>query len=129
MPLRQGEEGEWAGCYAGFCPDAEASVTAIYLGRTLPCVSSGLPGNSASSLDVPCLTLLRARFTQRARSLGPLVVSYTTVSPLPPSRGTEAVCSLLHFLAGCPGWVLPTALLYGARTFLGIPTDQDDATV
>ncbi len=30
-----------------------------------------------------------------------------------------AVCSLLHFLAGCPGWVLPTALPCGARTFLG----------
>ncbi len=29
-----------------------------------------------------------------------------------------AVYSLLHFLAGFPGWVLPTTLLYGARTFL-----------
>lgn len=40
-----------------------------------------------------------------------------------------AVCSLLHFLAGCPGWVLPTALLCGARTFLGGPLTQTDATV
>ncbi|MCU1635929.1 MAG: hypothetical protein JWQ68_1168, partial [Cryobacterium sp.] len=31
-----------------------------------------------------------------------------------------AVYFLWHCLAGCPGWVLPTALLYGARTFLGI---------
>jgi hypothetical protein len=30
-----------------------------------------------------------------------------------------AVCFLLHFLAGCPGWVLPTVLPCGARTFLG----------
>jgi len=30
-----------------------------------------------------------------------------------------AVCFLLHFLADYSGWVLPTALLYGARTFLG----------
>jgi hypothetical protein len=34
--------------------------------------------------------------------------------PLP----RRAVCSLLHCLAGRPGWVLPTALLCGARTFL-----------
>jgi len=30
-----------------------------------------------------------------------------------------AVCFLLHFLAGHPGWALPTVLLCGARTFLG----------
>ena len=30
-----------------------------------------------------------------------------------------AVYFLLHFLADCSGWVLPTALPYGARTFLG----------
>ena len=102
-----------------------STVTAIYLGTTLPQPSSGLPGNSASSLNVPCLTLLRTRFTQRARSLGPLVVSYTTVSPLPPARRTEAVCSLLHFLADCSGWVLPTALLCGARTFLGTPPKDE----
>ncbi len=29
-----------------------------------------------------------------------------------------AVYSLLHFLAGFPGWELPTTLLCGARTFL-----------
>ncbi|VXB33117.1 hypothetical protein FRIGORI9N_310051 [Frigoribacterium sp. 9N] len=40
-----------------------------------------------------------------------------------------AVCSLLHFLAGCPGWVLPTALLCGARTFLGDGLSPADATV
>ena len=45
------------------------------------------------------------------------MVSYTTVSPLPESP--QAVCFLLHLLAGHPGWVLPTTLLCGARTFLG----------
>src|SRR5690606_15901940 len=30
--------------------------------------------------------------------------------------------SLLHFLAGYPGWVLPTVLPCGARTFLGANT-------
>ena len=104
-------------------------MTAIYLRATLPQPSSGLPDTETSRLIGVCLTLLRTRFTQRARSLGPLVVSYTTVSPLPPARRPVAVCSLLHFLAGCPGWVLPTALLYGARTFLGTPPKASDATV
>jgi len=31
-----------------------------------------------------------------------------------------AVCFLLHFLAGYPEWVLPTIMLFGARTFLDI---------
>ena len=58
-------------------------------------------------------------FTEPHRSPGTLVVSYTTVSPLP-VRG-RAVCSLWHCPAGHPGWALPTTLLYGARTFLGTP--------
>ncbi len=80
------------------------------------------------------LTLLRVGFTEPIRSPGPLVVSYTTVSPLPlrgldarPARrpshvdlGT-AVCSLWHFPAGHPGWLLATTLPCGARTFLGAP--------
>ncbi len=103
--------------YAGFCP--ALAVTAISLGPTLPPASSGPPEDSASSLVVLCLTLLRARFTERIRSPGPLVVSYTTVSPLPTSP--PAVCFLWHCLADCSGWVLPTALLCGARTFLGTP--------
>lgn len=37
---------------------------------------------------VPCLTLLRARFTEPTGSPRPLVVSYTTVSPLPQVTGT-----------------------------------------
>ena len=79
---------ERAGRYAGFCQPgsrlaARPDRTAISLGDALPHPSSGLPDTSAISLIGVCLTLLRARFTQRARSLGPLVVSYTTVSPLP----------------------------------------------
>ena len=31
-----------------------------------------------------------------------------------------AVYFLLHYLAGCPEWLLATVLLYGARTFLVI---------
>ncbi len=62
------------------------------------------------------MTLLRVGFAEPHRSPGALVVSYTTVSPLPIRR--SAVCFLWHFPAGHPGWVLPTTLLDGVRTFL-----------
>ncbi len=65
------------------------------------------------------LILLQVGFTEPHRSPGALVVSYTTVSPLPIRR--SAVCFLWHCPAGCPGWVLPTTLPCGARTFLGSP--------
>src|SRR3954467_8858884 len=54
------------------------------------------------------LTLLRVGFTEPPGSPRALVVSYTTVSPLPP-RGV-AVSSLWHCPAGRPGLVLPTTL-------------------
>ena len=72
----------------------EAPWTVIYLGTTLPQPSSGLPGNSASRLDVSCLTLLRTRFTKPTRSPWPLVVSYTTVSPLPPAEAGGGLLSV-----------------------------------
>ena len=64
-----------------------------------------------------CLTLLRMGFTKLGTSPHPLVVSYTTVSPLPPQAGT-AVCFLWHWPAGYPEWTLSTILCCGARTFL-----------
>src|SRR5690606_22558101 len=61
-----------------------APVAAIHLGRTLPHASSGLPGSSGEPpSDAPCLALLRVGFAEPHRSPGALVVSYTTVSPLP----------------------------------------------
>ena len=67
------------------------------------------------------LTLLRVGFTKPPESPQALVVSYTTVSPLPPAR-PGAVCSLWHCPAGHPGSALPTTLPCGARTFLaGLP--------
>jgi hypothetical protein len=63
------------------------------------------------------LTLLQVGFTEPPTSPWALVVSYTTVSPLPLLR--EAVCFLWHCPAGYPGSALPTTLLCGARTFLG----------
>lgn len=35
-----------------------------------------------------------------------------------------AVCFLWHYPAGHPGWLLATALLYGARTFLDPPASR-----
>src|SRR6185312_1226215 len=58
------------------------------------------------------------------------VVSYTTLSPLPSGLAARrAVCSLWHCLADHSGWVLPTALPCGARTFLGAKANLRDATV
>src|SRR3712207_642296 len=72
--------------------------------------SSGGPPSNA-----PCLALLQVGFTEPPESPRALVVSYTTVSPLPPEG---AVFSLWHFPAGHPGWALPTTLPCGVRTFL-----------
>ena len=63
----------------------DTGSTAISLGDTLPCPSSGLPGNGTGRPIVPCLALLRTRFTEPTASPRPLVGSYPTVSPLPPA--------------------------------------------
>ena len=103
---------------------------AIHLGLPLPAASCGLPasiGRAARSRRprapkkrAALVTLLRVGFTKPPGSLRALVVSYTTVSPLPwPGRSRAgAVCFLWHFPAGHPGSVLPTTLPCGARTFL-----------
>src|SRR5271166_4758289 len=106
----------------------------IHLGLPLPTASCGLPasiGRAAlersrrlASNDAALLTLLRVGFTEPPQSPAALVVSYTTVSPLPrgagmPRRG--AVCFLWHCPTGHPGSALPTTLPCGARTFLTGP--------
>src|SRR3954462_15118687 len=86
----------------------------------LPAGSSGLPGSSGGPpSNAPCLTLLRVGFTEPPESPRALVVSYTTISPLPQRLRVAAVCFLWHCPAGHPGSVLPTTLPCGARTFLG----------
>jgi hypothetical protein len=103
--------------------------TVIHLGLPLPAASCGLPAGigraalnrSRSSLanQRTLLTLLRVGFTEPPQSPAALVVSYTTVSPLPRRpAGTGAVCFLWHCPAGHPGSALPTTLPCGARTFL-----------
>ena len=117
-------------CRPGSVPGRLATLRSatIHLGPPLPTTSCGPPAHSGGQpSSVRCSTLLRTGFTEPIRSPGSLVVSCTTVSPLPEppsvstsstSDGDQAVCSLWHCPAGCPGWVLPTALPFGARTFL-----------
>src|SRR4051794_13597601 len=106
-------------CRPGSVPGRLAThrSATIHLGPPLPTTSCGPPAHSGGQpSSVRCSTLLRTGFTEPIRSPGSLVVSCTTVSPLP--EHVQAVCSLWHCPAGCPGWVLPTALPFGARTFL-----------
>ena len=62
-------------------------MATIFLGGLLPALSSGLPDTQASNFSGVCLALLRTRFTEQIRSPESLVVSYTTVSPLPDCSG------------------------------------------
>jgi len=110
------------------CPRSRGAA-AIHLGLSLPTASCGLPASiGRAALDrsrreppVPLLTLLRVGFTEPPQSPAALVVSYTTVSPLPPTSDAGAVCFLWHCPAGRPGSALPITLPCGARTFLTGP--------
>src|SRR4051812_42839556 len=67
----------------------------IPLGVPLPTRSSGLPGSSGGPpSNAPCLTLLRVGFTEPSESPRTLVVSYTTVSPLPAACATGGLLSV-----------------------------------
>ena len=115
---------EWHGradLYAGFCcrpPLPDWAVATIHLGPLLPTASCDLPADLGEQPSVAsCAVLLRAGFTEPWRSPVALVGSYPTLSPL--LTGMRwAVYSLWHCPAGHPGWLLATALLCGARTFL-----------
>ena len=63
-------------------------MAAIHLGRSLLTGSSALPAHSTGPVsNVRCLGLLQVGFTEPRQSPGVLVVSYTTVSPLPAKAG------------------------------------------
>jgi len=112
-------------CKPDSVPGRVGRWAVIHLGLPLPAGSSGLPAGSggqpsnacAGALSGSLLTLLRVGFTEPPRSPGVLVVSYTTVSPLP-DVVRQAVCSLWHCPAGHPGSPLATTLPFGVRTFL-----------
>jgi hypothetical protein len=70
-------------------------VATIHLGRPSPVASCGLPAHSSGqpsnvrasrTVVWDFLALLLVGFTEPHRSPGVLVVSYTTVSPLPPGK-------------------------------------------
>ncbi len=75
---------------------AGRAVTVIHLGWPLPTTSSALPVCSGGPpSNAHCLGLLRMGFTEPTWSPRPLVVSYTTVSPLPRSLarpGRSVLC-------------------------------------
>ena len=63
------------------------AVTVIHLDRPLLTGSSALPaGSDGPSSNACCLGLLQVGFTEPSQSPEALVVSYTTVSPLPRDR-------------------------------------------
>lgn len=87
-------------CRGGVSP---AAVATIHLGAVLPQPSSDLPAGSGGQPSCACcLVLLRAGFAQPHPSPGALVVSCTTVSPLPIRSRGSAVCFLLHCSRGSP---------------------------
>src|SRR6478735_7220900 len=77
------------------------AATAIHLGRPLLAGSSVLPAHSTGPVSrrprtpiVRCLDLLRVGFTEPLQSPGALVVSYTTVSPLPAAEAAGGLFSV-----------------------------------
>src|SRR6266404_4273006 len=62
---------------------------------------AGRPQSLAQGAVTPLLTLLRVGFTEPPQSPAALVVSYTTVSPLPPrcARGRSVFCGTVPQVA------------------------------
>lgn len=90
--LRRRTARKWPVCWIGqpirrVLSSAEVTrggEATIHLRTPLPTPSSSLPRHSGEQpSNMPCLALLRAGFTELPQSPGELVVSYTTVSPLP----------------------------------------------
>src|SRR6476619_2348226 len=82
-------------------PVTRDAATAIHLGRPLLAGSSVLPAHSTGPVSrrprtpiVRCLDLLRVGFTEPLQSPGALVVSYTTVSPLPAAEAAGGLFSV-----------------------------------
>jgi len=94
-------------------PDHVAGVgaTTIHLGPPLPTASSVLPVRSGGQpSNTHCLDLLLVGFTEPVRSPGPLVVSYTTLSPSPrpPKRSRRsAFCGTVPRVAPGGCWPPP----------------------
>ncbi len=122
-----GEQEETGQLYAGFCPTGEPVCAVISLGLPLPTGSSGLPEDSASSVNVFCLALLRARFTWPPVSPRAPVVSYTTLSPLPCSasriRRSTLCCTFSRVAPG--GRYPPLCSVQPGRSSAQMPKHRD----
>src|SRR3954471_17130866 len=80
------------------------AATVIHLDRPLLAGSSALPaGSDGPSSNACCLGLLQVGFNEPPQSPEALVVSYTTVSPLPPRPR-----------CGCDGGLFSVALSRGS---------------
>jgi hypothetical protein len=108
------------------CRRARATYPQTPAGRRLA-AQGGIVCAGARPRPGALLVLLRVGFTQPPRSPEALVVSYTTVSPLPAPRpslaGAAGGLSLWHFPASHLGWALPTTVPCGVRTFLSRTTN------
>src|SRR5699024_1052818 len=112
---RRAGVGRPVGLEAGFC-DRQPSLYDRRRRRP-PAVH---PGTRAGSLERSLSDLAPGGVCRAGLVTEAAVVSYTTLSPSPPRpEGAEAVCSLWHCPADRSGWVLPTTVPDGARTFLG----------
>jgi len=74
------------------------SAAAIYLGPPLPVGLARPTRDVTGGPPCPCLALLPVGFAEPQRSPAALVVSYTTVSPLPVPEGhrRSALCCTFH---------------------------------
>ena len=77
----------------------------------------------------PLFDLAPGGVYQPLRSPGVLVVSYTTVSPLPVPVGHRRFGFCGTVPSGCPAWVLPSSVSFGVRTFLDRPRGARAAIV
>ena len=118
-----------------------AAPAAIPLGLPLPAASCGLPAGlggppsntcagrrAPSGVRRPSWPCSRWGLPSRPSHLGrwwSLTPPFHPYRPWPKPR--PAVCFLWHCPAGHPGWVLPTTLPCGVRTFLGDPVSRTDA--
>ena len=92
-------------------------VTVISLRPRSPAASSSLPGDRRAASSPPTWPCSGRGLPGRTVA-SPPVGSYPTVAPWPP-RMRDGGLFLWHSPWGRPRWALPSALPFGARTFLG----------
>ena len=120
------------GLYAGFCTEPVARRWPSLSAGGYPPALAAYPRVWRAGSPSPLLGLApggvcrAAGVTPSAGALLPHRFTLTCAAPLPVRVGEppSAVCSLWHFPAGHPDWVLPSTLPCGVRTFLGRVTSR-----